>query len=830
MASFGTYRIVLELIGKDRTGNIFQRVARGLGDIFRISAAIIAANIFGALARGIGQIASEAIRAVEFFQNMQILLSSLVAREMVQMSEGTKTVGEVMGWAELKAEKLMAQIAQLSIKSPFRVEQVQEVFRMAMAFGFTTTEAVSFTEALLNVSAGIGATDDMLNRMAYNLAQVRLQGKVTALDIRQLALAGFDLRAVMKSVGEQFGLNIEDHHDFNAALEEGLITWEDFTEGFAEYAETNFGGASERMARTLQGLKSTFHDVFFLSIPKILGPSVEIITEELNKVLDWYLEFMDSGVLEQWGDRIAIATQRVIDVIKLFFSDLETEEKLRQGAVGLLSLIMPEEQAEGVVAKVEEYIGKLVNFKDRVVKLWEDIKPAFEGFGEFLKNNGPDIVKVLGDLFTTISEIIVNVDMALVEMVLTIFIELLTALGDWFAANGDDLVAGLTTLANFISETLVPALSDLGDWVVEKAEAVTKWFKEDFRPAMDAVSDWIDEKGEPVKVWLKDDFVPALYDMAAWVDEKSDSVITFFQDEIVPALNTFADWIEEKGEEATTFWVTLGENIAQLVEDHDSEIDTIASWFEERLNVRIKMLNESQERAIELGGSFWDLWENHIYPMLALVALILLQLRENVLKFAGALADKIVSTFTPFKDTEEATAAALEAILGFLGGLVDFFTTKGETLTKWFQDGAFDWWMNTLEKIKEFLDHINLALLNLMRSLEGWELPEWLQGNSPSPFENTLENALGFIRQITQEAPKMTSALENASFPGLSPTTAGQFQGAVPLGENTFAGAFGNEPSVVVPIQIDRVVASDPSDVEFMANQVMRRIQELRDR
>jgi tape measure domain-containing protein len=202
------------------------------------------------------------------------------------------------------AKATMNELERIAVLSPYQMESVQNSYKLAMAFGFTSKEATSFTKSILNVAAGTGASNEMLDRMAYNLAQVRLQGKVTQMDIRQLAMAGFDLVDVLKFTGQQMGVNIKDHHDFNAAIASGKITWEDFALSFEKYADTNFGGASERMSKSLSGLGSSFQDVFAILAPKALGKPLERITGWLGGLLDKILLVNGSGALEDLGTRL----------------------------------------------------------------------------------------------------------------------------------------------------------------------------------------------------------------------------------------------------------------------------------------------------------------------------------------------------------------------------------------------------------------------------------------------------------------------------------------------------------------------------------------------
>lgn len=283
---------------------MLSSVGRSLGSIGTIAGGILTSQVFTAIARQIGVMVTSAIDATAQMQNMQMMLTNLQARELMKTGDFID-MNEALKAAAPLAKATMDQLERIATLSPYQLENVSNTYRMAMAFGYTSGEATVFTKALLTMGAGVGASGEMLDRMAYNLAQVRLQGKVTAVDIRQLAMAGLDLNDVLKYVGKQMGVNIQTHEDFNKAIADGSITWEDFTTNFAKYADQNFGGAAERMSRTLEGLKSTFKDVFLLTMPKILGPAAELVTGLLNDILTSFLDFNDSGALQDMGQNFA---------------------------------------------------------------------------------------------------------------------------------------------------------------------------------------------------------------------------------------------------------------------------------------------------------------------------------------------------------------------------------------------------------------------------------------------------------------------------------------------------------------------------------------------
>lgn len=301
------YRLSIIVSGRDAGArSMLGGIGSALGSIGTIAGGILTSQVFTFIANQIANMASQAFNAVAQMQSLEMTLVNLQARELMKTGD-FEDMNAALREAGPLAKATMDELERIATLSPYQLATVANTYKMAMAFGFSAKEATVFTNATLTMASGIGASNEMLDRMSYNLAQIRLQGKVTAMDIRQLAMAGFDLTDVLKYVGKQMDVNIESHEDFNKAIAEGKITWEDFTKYYAEYADKNFGGASERMARTLEGLKSTFADVFMLTMPKIFGPAADKITGWLNELLDEFMLFKDSGVLDQFGQDLADA-------------------------------------------------------------------------------------------------------------------------------------------------------------------------------------------------------------------------------------------------------------------------------------------------------------------------------------------------------------------------------------------------------------------------------------------------------------------------------------------------------------------------------------------
>lgn len=456
-----TYTLSIIVEGQDKASGPLGGIAGAIGRIGQIAGGVLVAGAFQALGQGMLNFASQAINATMQMQAFDMGLQTLVSREL-RAADSTLSLEQAFAQAGPMAENLSAAIRKIAIASPYELGQVQDTFRLAMAFGFASDEATSFTKGLLNMAAGVGASNDMLGRMAYNLAQIRLQGKVTAVDVRQLAMAGFDLNAALKDIGAQFGLTIEDHEDFNRAIAQGKIKWEDFASSFEKYAEKEFGGAADRMSRSLTGLKSTFTEFFLLTAPAVLGPASEEITAFLSGILDRLIAFTDSGALTAWGEALGEAAGRAVDrlnyLMLLFF-------RVRIGAMDAAQAFRLFTGIDGAglaqFAPIADALSNALRDLGPIARLAiKDLGEAFGNLATFVIDNGPAILATLTGVFASLIDFGTQVS----SDVLPFLVAQFGKISQWFVANGPLITSALQVMADGF-QALLGILAGAGAWI-----------------------------------------------------------------------------------------------------------------------------------------------------------------------------------------------------------------------------------------------------------------------------------------------------------------------------------------------------------------------------
>jgi len=555
-----TYKIEILVEGKDNASGMLGGVGGALQRMGEIAGGILGAQLFMKLADGIMSMASNAISATANMQALQVGLEGLLAREISNTGGFDKlgnkivTVSAAMPIAQEKAKALMEELSKIAVLSPYQVSDVQNTFKMAMAFGYTAEEAKKFTAAILDVAAGVGADNSMLDRMAYNFAQIRLVGKVTQMDVRQLAMAGFDLNSVLKYTGKQFGVTVNEIGDFNDAIASGKITWAGFANSFQKYAKENFGGAADRMSRTLVGLKSTFADVFTLTMPKLLGPAAEVFTGFANEVLNGFLSIRDSGVLEAAGAKLGDWAKKAVADVKKFGQDAGKvlqnfqTKGLIGGAKDLLSQILPP------AAAMEA--GRIL----------DQFQIGLDNFGQFWQTYGPGIKTAIGGIIDKLLEFGGTALKQGIDWISQAWVGVST----WFTEHGPLIQGALSGIKTAI-ESVGKAAND----------AWTIWLK----PTFDKIGELFGGVATGILKIANGDLHGAMQEFAA--------VIGRFFTEVIPTFFTgLAEWI------CKTFLGTTWNDVLKNWADNWEKLKTIVAPIIEDIKAALGPLIEKIGTAI----------------------------------------------------------------------------------------------------------------------------------------------------------------------------------------------------------------------------------------
>ena len=175
-----------------------------------------------------------------------------------------------------KGNKLFNEIQTQALKSPFTVLDLSASAKQLIAYNFAESEVVETTKRLADISSALGVP---MERIVYNLGQIKAQGALTARDARDFANAGLaivPMLAKMYTETKKYGDNLVTTADVYDMMSKKMVTYGDVMQVIGR--ATNEGGMffdfQAKQAETLKGQLSNLVDAYNLMLNQI-GESEE---------------------------------------------------------------------------------------------------------------------------------------------------------------------------------------------------------------------------------------------------------------------------------------------------------------------------------------------------------------------------------------------------------------------------------------------------------------------------------------------------------------------------------------------------------------------------
>lgn len=266
----------------DAVAGVVQAFGHWLSRVSQIASAILFADLLRQIARGVRELSRDVIEAAGEFQRLQIQFEGLIARDIV--AELGIPFKQAFSIAGEYAERLLLWVQRLAVQSPFTVQSIARTLAMANAFGLAIPLAQDLTVAVGNFAAGMGLTDDHMERIVYNFGQMAAQGKLTGREFRDLAISFVPMETLIKQMADEAGMAAGE---FRKLALEGGVPVQQFFDHFIKFSQEAFPGAAERMTKTLTGLINKIKDFAQVVMGmQVLGPVLQKITSILSGVVD----------------------------------------------------------------------------------------------------------------------------------------------------------------------------------------------------------------------------------------------------------------------------------------------------------------------------------------------------------------------------------------------------------------------------------------------------------------------------------------------------------------------------------------------------------------
>ena len=252
---------------------------------------LLTAKIKGAdqaVARFEGTITKAKSAAMSFGSAVGIAFGSaaVVAFGSKMMQAGTKVEDTLIGLTTSLKDAAMAQqvinkTMEDATKTPFSFETLMDANRALISSGVNADRARTDVLNLANAIAASGKGNVELERMVYNLQQIKNNGEATAVDIKQFGIAGVNIYQVL---ADYTGKSVEKVKDMN-------ISYDALTAALGKAAGAGglFENALANMAEKSTSVKisNIGDDVFKLSVTMFndLKPAIDSTVKGISNFI-----------------------------------------------------------------------------------------------------------------------------------------------------------------------------------------------------------------------------------------------------------------------------------------------------------------------------------------------------------------------------------------------------------------------------------------------------------------------------------------------------------------------------------------------------------------
>lgn len=291
--------------------------------------AALAEELFKGLKDNLVSTAESAFDAAAKFEKLQISLSILSAREFVKANPGQfDTVLDAMGAVKESVDATIERFEMLAITSPFTSQDIASGYQLAQVYGFTSKEAESLTNILVDANAAIGESGANISSIVLPLGQIKQLGKATLVDLKQVATAAkLPVFEVLQQAMEDATNAAVPMSDVMDAISNGMISADFAINAITNSLKTDFQGAAAASTNTFEGLRSTLSDLRENTLRKFATPIFKAILFgenegdfalagllSLDRIKEQLANAQKSG--EEFASKINTVFQAVVKVIQ----------------------------------------------------------------------------------------------------------------------------------------------------------------------------------------------------------------------------------------------------------------------------------------------------------------------------------------------------------------------------------------------------------------------------------------------------------------------------------------------------------------------------------
>lgn len=193
-----------------------------------------------------------------------------------------RSIGAVLNDFE-KGSQIFREQQTLALKSPFTVIDLASTTKMLAAYNFEAEELVDVSKRIADISAALGVP---MERLTYNLGQIRAQTVLTARDARDFANAGLSITSELAKMYTEQEQRIVSVGDVMDRMSNKMVSFTDVMKVLNRYTDEGgmFYDFQAKQAETLAGKLSNLTDAYDFMLNEIGKEHQGILTESISVV------------------------------------------------------------------------------------------------------------------------------------------------------------------------------------------------------------------------------------------------------------------------------------------------------------------------------------------------------------------------------------------------------------------------------------------------------------------------------------------------------------------------------------------------------------------
>lgn len=193
-----------------------------------------------------------------------------------------RSIGAVLGDFE-KGSQIFREQQTLALKSPFTVIDLASTTKMLAAYNFEAEELVDVSKRIADISAALGVP---MERLTYNLGQIRAQTVLTARDARDFANAGLSITTELAKMYTEQEERIVSVGDVMDRMSNKMVSFTDVMKVLNRYTDEGgmFYDFQAKQAETLAGQLSNLTDAYDFMLNEIGKENQGMLTGSISLV------------------------------------------------------------------------------------------------------------------------------------------------------------------------------------------------------------------------------------------------------------------------------------------------------------------------------------------------------------------------------------------------------------------------------------------------------------------------------------------------------------------------------------------------------------------